>query len=77
MVLSTVSDATQGRLPLKIEKGSKMSDATQRDDEPAPLSELDKAMKGIVGTDKTEVDAEAQKEQRRKAKSKGKKPKDS
>lgn len=43
--------------------------------QPAPLSELDKALKGIVGTDKAEVDAEAKKEQRRKAKSKGKKPK--
>lgn len=50
-----------------------MSDATQRDAEPAPLNELDKALKGIVGTDKAEVDAEAKKEQRRKAK--GKKPK--
>lgn len=52
-----------------------MSNATQRDDEPAPLSELDKALKGIVGTDKAEVDAEAKKAQRRKAKSKGKAPK--
>lgn len=41
--------------------------------QPAPLSELDKALKGIVGTNKAEVDAEAEKEQRRKAKSKGKK----
>ena len=38
--------------------------------QPAPLSELDKALKGIVGTDKAEVDAEAKKEQRRKAKAK-------
>ena len=38
--------------------------------QPAPLSELDKALKGIVGTDKTEVDDEAQKEQRRKVKAK-------
>lgn len=38
-----------------------------------PLEYLDKALKGIVGTDKAEVDAEAQKEQRRKAK--GRKPK--
>ena len=43
--------------------------------QPAPLSELDKALKSIVGTDKAEVDAEAKKEQRRKDKSKGKKPK--
>ncbi len=50
-----------------------MSKATQRDDEPAPLSELDKALKGIVGTDKAEVDAEERKEQRRKAKRKNSK----
>lgn len=43
--------------------------------QPAPLSELDKALKGIVGTEKAEVDADAEKEQRRKARSKGKKPK--
>lgn len=54
-----------------------MSNATQQDDEPAPLSELDKALKGIVRTDKAEVDAEERKEQRRKANSKGKKPKES
>lgn len=41
--------------------------------EPAPLSEHEKAMRGIVGTPKSEVDAEARKEQRRKAK--GKNPK--
>ena len=33
------------------------------------------ALRGIVGTDKAEADAEVKKEQRRKAKSKGKKPK--
>lgn len=52
-----------------------MSNATQQDDEPAALSEPDKALKGILGTDKAEVDAEERKEQRRKANSKGKKPK--
>ena len=41
--------------------------------EAAPLTELDKALKGIVGTDKAEVDAEAKKEQRRKGKGKRKK----
>ena len=44
---------------------------------PLPLSELDKALKGITGTDKAEVDREERKEQRRKANSKGKKPKGS
>ena len=45
--------------------------------QPDPLSELDKALKGIVGTDKAEVAAEAKKEPRRKAKRKGKYPKKS
>lgn len=40
--------------------------------QPTPLSELDKALRGIVGTDKAEVNAEAQKEERRKAE--GEKP---
>ena len=42
----------------------------ESDTSPLPLTKLDRAMKGIVGTDKAEVDAEAKKEQRRKAKSK-------
>ncbi len=33
------------------------------------------ALRGVIGTDKAEADAEAKKEQRRKAKSNGKKPK--
>ena len=45
------------------------------DNQPLPLTELEKALKGIAGTDKAEVDAEERKEQRRKAKSKGKRPK--
>ncbi len=40
--------------------------------QPLPLTELEKALKGIAGTGKAEVDAEERKEQRRKAKSKGK-----
>lgn len=34
--------------------------------QPTPLSELDKALKGIIGTPKAEVDAEERKERRRK-----------
>ncbi len=52
------------------EKQKKIAGSTRDQAEPEalPLSELDKAMKGIVGTDKAEVDAEAKREQRRKAK---------
>ena len=46
--------------------GNGNTDASQ----PAPLSELDKAMKGIIGTPKAEVDAEERKGQRRKSKAK-------
>lgn len=40
---------------------------------PLPLRDLDTAMQGLAGTPKEEVDAEAKKEQRRKAKKKPKK----
>lgn len=52
------------------------SGQSARDGDPLPLPELDKALKGIVGTDKAEVDAEAKKEQRRKAKGKKANPQD-
>ncbi len=61
----------------KLKEGSKMSNATQQDDEPAPLNKLDKAMRGLAGTPRKEADPEAKKERRRKAKSKGMKPKES
>ncbi len=45
----------------------------QAEPEVLPLSALDEALTGIVGTDKAEVDAEAKKEQRREPKRKRKK----
>lgn len=45
----------------------------QQSNKLASFDKVEKTLRGLVGTPKAEVDAEAKKEQRRKAKSKGKK----